>query len=237
MSTGDNIRIYGIREARTIPIRYIGQTKLPLGRRLTLHKYQSTNACKKTAIGKWIRSKKSKDIQIEIVLLRDKAIWNDDEIETIARYRRAGRKLLNLTSGGCGHFGTKLSEETKRKISIALKGKKKSKEHAANISKGKKGYNPTTETREKMRQAQLGKIPANKGSKLTREDREKISVLRGGKPIRVTDKLTGENIGVWQSVSLCAEDLKIHRNAINNVLANRAKSVGSYFVERAGGVI
>lgn len=50
--------------------------------------------------------------------------------------------------------GHSVSEETRRKISEALKGKKHSKERRENISKGRKGKKPTDETRAKLRAAQ-----------------------------------------------------------------------------------
>jgi len=74
--------------------------------------------------------------------------------------------LCNLTEGGEGTSGYKLSEETKKKMSEAKKGKKRifSEEHKKNISKGKighKGYwegkELSEETRAKMSAAKKGK--------------------------------------------------------------------------------
>ena len=74
--------------------------------------------------------------------------------------------LCNLTEGGEGISGFKLSEETRRKMSEAKKGKKRvfSKEHREKLSKantGKEGYwkgkNLSKETKDKMSEAKKGK--------------------------------------------------------------------------------
>ena len=98
---------------------------------------------------------------------------------------------LNIRDGG-GSNG-KISEETKKKMSIAAKGKPKSKEavekmkntkrgkplsdkNKQGISLANKGRIVSTETREKISKA-------NKGHKVSIETREKISKAFKGKPI------------------------------------------------------
>lgn len=67
---------------------------------------------------------------------------------------------FNISNGGdCGNLGTKFSEETKMKMSISRKGKKKkpfSEEHKKNISLSKKGKKMSDETRKNMSIAQSG---------------------------------------------------------------------------------
>lgn len=59
---------------------------------------------------------------------------------------------------GCGdRKGKKVSEETKLKISSAIKGRPRSEKAKENISKGKKGHMVSLETREKIRQSLLKK--------------------------------------------------------------------------------
>ena len=76
------------------------------------------------------------------------------EIEFIAKY---GRKdlglgtLLNLSNGGEGPSGHKASEETKLKMSLASKGRKKSPEACKNMSEVYK--NRSSVTKEKHLQA------------------------------------------------------------------------------------
>lgn len=63
-------------------------------------------------------------VQVRIVVngLTEKAAF-DAERELIANWRSLGAKLVNLTSGGQGLSGFRLSEETKKKLSDANKGK------------------------------------------------------------------------------------------------------------------
>lgn len=80
----------------------------------------------------------------------------------------------NLTIGGDGANGAKLSDETKarmsaahkarqadpelrRRTSEALKGRPKTAEHNARVGAANAGKTPSAETREKLRQANLGK--------------------------------------------------------------------------------
>lgn len=116
---------------------------------------------------------------------------NLKEIELIAKFGRndlGQGTLVNYTDGGEGasnptletrkkqslaRKGRVTSEEAKQKLSIAHKGKKLSEEHKAKLSLAKlgkpsawKGKTASPETREKMRLAKLGK-PSNarKGNK------------------------------------------------------------------------
>ena len=84
--------------------------------------------------------------------------------------------LVNMSDGGDGNFGRKLSEETKAKISAFHKGRPLSPEHIAIITANNKariGYKHSPETiekfkarkktpeeKEKLRQANLGKKPS-----------------------------------------------------------------------------
>lgn len=87
--------------------------------------------------------------------LTEEQAW-DREIELIALYGRKNLNtgpLLNLTSGGmAARSGWNHSEESRRKISEGLKGKKRTAEQ-------KKNYKGTTtsEWAEKIRQANIGR--------------------------------------------------------------------------------
>jgi hypothetical protein len=90
------------------------------------------------------------------------------EIEYIAKYKRKcdGGILINLTIGGDGRNGDKLSEETKRKMSEARKGRKNSPESSLKMVQTRKtngSYIPSEETRKKM--SANGKKNAKYGSK------------------------------------------------------------------------
>jgi hypothetical protein len=115
----------------------------------------------------------------------------------IKTYRSIGVNLANMTDGGDGSFGRTLSEETREKISKAIKNrspetrrkisekisqanKNRSPEIRRKISeslRGNKntlGYKPSLETRKKLSQA-------GKGRKHTEEHKKKMSELNKGK--------------------------------------------------------
>jgi group I intron endonuclease len=75
----------------------------------------------------------------------------------------------NMTPGGEGKkLGSVESNETKRRKSLAHKGKKLSRETIQKMLISKKGYKHSSETIEKLRQFRLGKEPSNKGTKSIR---------------------------------------------------------------------
>jgi len=69
--------------------------------------------------------------------------------------------LRNMTDGGEGCAGRRLSEKTKKKLSDSHKGKKKSIEHRKALSEAAKKRKASKETKEKIRQSSMGvKNPA-----------------------------------------------------------------------------
>lgn len=88
------------------------------------------------------------------------------------------RKLSEAHKGkhSCNK-GKKLSEETKIKISEALKGIKPSDETRKKLSEARKGKKLSEETKKKMSEAHKGK----KGNKLSEEAKKKISESQKGK--------------------------------------------------------
>ena len=96
----------------------------------------------------------------------------------------------NLQDGGeCGRH----SEETRKKISEAIKGKKRSVETRKKMSdnnvrywKGKstpiRGKHHTLEARKKMSEKAKGRVPWNKGKKASAEARANMSAAKKGKP-------------------------------------------------------
>jgi hypothetical protein len=80
-------------------------------------------------------------------------------------------------------WGKKHTEETKQKMSKALKGKKRrktSEETKQKMSEALKGKKHTVETKQKISETLKGQIPWNKGKKHTVETKQKISeTLKG----------------------------------------------------------
>lgn len=102
---------------------------------------------------------------------------NTLEEHYIKKYREQGI-CYNITSGGEGHNGESLSEETKKKISATLKAKK-----MVPWNKGKTGVY-SEETLKKISESGKGRPGWNKGLKLgpmPEETRQKISRANKGK--------------------------------------------------------
>ena len=81
----------------------------------------------------------------------------------------------------CAHKD--ISEETKRKMSEAKKGK-------TPWNRGKSGVSDST--REKMRKSRLGRIPWNKGKSIEMDTRIKLSCVNQGIPLDEFDGFTTE---------------------------------------------
>ena len=79
------------------------------------------------------------------------------------------------------HKGKTLSDETKKKISEANKGKTFSDEHKKKLSEANKGKTHSDETKKKISEAHKGQIPWNKGKTLSEEHKKKMSEARKGK--------------------------------------------------------
>ena len=98
--------------------------------------------------------------------------------------------LLNHTEGGEGPSGLIHTEESRKKMSLAGKGKPKSKRHRENIAAAKKGKPRSDETKQKLREANLGK-------KASPETRAKLADLHTGKTHSeaTKNKIRKANIG------------------------------------------
>lgn len=101
----------------------------------------------------------------------DEATAFELERGLIACLKRMGVPLVNRTEGGEGCVGLVVTDEQKQKLSAALKGRPRgpvSKETGARISAAKTGFKFSAESREKMRQAALGRVVSD-------ETRKKLS--------------------------------------------------------------
>jgi hypothetical protein len=108
--------------------------------------------------------------QYEIEIIIDNLTWDEaciKEREFIKLYGRKDLKtgiLSNLTDGGEGTYGHILTEETKKNISLKLKGRKLN-----------------SDTCNKMSNSKMGNIPSNKGIKMSEEQKIKIGLSNKNK--------------------------------------------------------
>lgn len=122
---------------------------------------------------------------INVVDMPSEALAFQCEVDAIARF---GRKdlgkgpLLNLTDGGEGTSGYIPSAETRKKKSVAMKGKTASLETRKKQSEAHKGKPKSLETRAKMSDAHKGENNHMYGKSPSVETRQKQSEAMKGKP-------------------------------------------------------
>lgn len=194
--------IYALRDPRDGEVRYIGKCNI-LGKRLCAHRNErgDTRKCQ------WIAALGSIGLSPTIEALE--AIdgdWQAAERRWIAHYRALGADLCNHTDGGEGL--TNASPETRQKLSAyrsndwainreknlaisrspvrrdkiskALSGKPKTKEHVAKLPQNSPGWKHTPEAKAKIAAASKGNQHCA-GRRLTAEHKEKIRATSTGR--------------------------------------------------------
>ena len=197
--------VYSLIDPRNKEIRYIGKTVVSLSTRLSQHIYAAKNNKWKSHVNNWIVSvlnSGNNPVVNVLSVVSDKYVLAKEEIRLIAYYLKRGARLTNLTNGGDGAPGRKLSDSSKEKLRKAntgkigyWTGKKRDPETGKKISQaniGKKAWNkgiPLSEDcKKKLRKAMIGRKPSQE----TRRKLEKIWESRRGKkiPIEVCQKIS-----------------------------------------------
>lgn len=194
--------IYGLVDPDTLQIRYIGKAK-NLVIRITNH-FKESKLKYITHKNNWIKFLLSSNKFPKIIILEKctEESLNKCEIKWIKFYREQGANLTNGTDGGDGgrlvgnslekmrksKTGTKLSSETRLKMSIAQKGRisgMAGKTHScktkALLSLIHTGRKFTDESRLKMSKAKKGKF-VSEGAKIN------MSIAHKGKEFSQTTK-------------------------------------------------
>ena len=116
---------------------YVGKSFDPVDR-LETHLWEAKSYRKKrTKLLQWMRRKNAGPV-LQIVL-EETDDWLEAEPFWIAYYRSIGMKLLNMTDGGEGAIGAAASDETRSKQSAVRTGVKKTEETKRKISASLKG--------------------------------------------------------------------------------------------------
>jgi group I intron endonuclease len=128
---------------------------------------------------------KTRIIFLKQNLIEEEAFKHEIYMISVFGRKDLGTGILhNRTGGGDGCSGAIRSEETKQKMSEALKGRIFTEEHKKNIGKSSKGRIFTEETRKKMSNSHLGKLVGEKhswyGKKHTEETKKQLSELNRG---------------------------------------------------------
>tara|TARA_Y100000310_G_C20700591_1_gene829509 strand:- start:2655 stop:3407 length:753 start_codon:yes stop_codon:yes gene_type:complete len=179
MDTNNEFLIYGLADPVSNEIRYIGKSTSGSKRpKEHLHKCKSKREFH-TYKARWIKKLIRNGLSYKIVILEilcdnDHDLLLRREQDWIKLGREAGWPLTNLSDGGTGMYGLKHSQKTKRKMSLAHKGKPSK----------LKGRKMPESTKKKLSKANKGKKPSDKciaasiewhtGRKLSKDHKQKL---------------------------------------------------------------
>jgi len=103
------------------------------------------------------------------------AVAEEARLHHLYQVHKDGRFLNRATADGNFHTcGVSPSEETRQKISEALKGRSNSATHNQRISAAKMGHATSEETRRKISASRKGQAPWNKGKKTGPRKAQKV---------------------------------------------------------------
>lgn len=169
--------IYALRDSRGL-VRYVGKAVVPSDRYHDHLRLKSGPHC-----SRWVASavRSGGHVQMEVLEWCPDRIWEERERHWISFGKMHGWNLTNHNPGGVGmkpgpqpwQLRKVLSEETRRRISIASKGRVKSQRERERLSQSLMGHTITEETRAKISEA-------NKGRRWSAEARMQMSTTRRG---------------------------------------------------------
>jgi hypothetical protein len=168
--------VYGLYDPRTGELRYIGQTKQTLKKRLMAHLRQS-NIARGHRSAHWVQSLGALPIICELGVAETKDDLDRLETSLIAAYREKGVRLTNHADGGGGTSGFTHRKETRDRMSLARAGRPKSEETKARMSESGKN--------DPQRVAACGRLGSSlAGKPKSTEHRKKLSRALKGRPGR-----------------------------------------------------
>ena len=154
--------------------QYIGIAKNSLQNRFSVHVAEAKSGSM-TALHKSIRKYGADAFIKEILVVSNYEYIRDLEIKAIEAFKTMSPNGYNLTIGGDGTNGYFHTDCTKQKISDLAKIKMADPERRSHLSKLNIGKKLSTETKEKIRLASLGKKPML-GKSHSAEAKHKISL-------------------------------------------------------------
>jgi hypothetical protein len=163
-------------DPRSNQVRYVGKGKENRAFTLTHRSARHKN---------WINKLKSLGL-IPIIQIIENNLSEEEafskEKYLIAEYRSRNVDLTNLTDGGEGISGYKHTQETRKKVAEAGKGRTVTDETREKISKGLIGKKRSQETKDKISLLHKGRPSWHKGKVRSEEFKNKVSASKRGKP-------------------------------------------------------
>lgn len=205
----DTLYIYALLDPRTDAIRYVGMSKCP-EMRLRDHRKDKANSHKTH----WIQQLKQYGIEPKVYILEECDItnWQVKEQLWISGLRRLGYSLTNTTDGGEGAIGLVVSIETREKLAASRLGRKfgsHSEETKRKIGLASKGRECKEEVKDKLRQMRLG-------SKATDETRQKMSARH--KSIHQTSEWVEKRTMSRRGCKMSVEAVKINSECHKGII-------------------
>jgi group I intron endonuclease len=185
---------------------YIGQTIFDNpSKRWNTHKSNFKKEKHQEYLYRAIRKYGIENFEFSIICICKKEELSQLECNYIKEYNTFGNGY-NMTSGGEGTRGYKASEETRKKISLAGKGRVPTEETRKKLSISNKGRKVSEETREKLRKASTGVIKK-------KETIEKLKIALSHRIIKdsTREKLRNNMIGKPKSPEHIANVKKAKR--------------------------
>lgn len=162
--------IYALKDPRTDVVHYVGQTTRGASRRNEVNKVSYLGDRKDHAVKAWVNGLRGDGLRPVFSALE--FLNSKDELDAAERgWIRYGRSqgwpLLNLTDGGKGQLGRKISDETRQKLRDAIE--RRGPEVMEKMWAANRGTHHTDEHK-----AKIG--AALKGKPLAEETKKKISI-------------------------------------------------------------
>lgn len=202
-----NVYIYALICPKTKHIRYVGKSVEPYKRYLN---HLTENS--KTHKNNWLKSLNDDKPEFMILDICNEEDWIFWEQYWISQCKTWGYNLTNMTIGGDGSSGMKLSEDHKLRISKSLIGHEVSLETRSKISKSNKGVKKSLTHIENLKLAHKGKAPKTKKRFVRKIEQYE------------NDKL----IKIWDSIKEASKYYNVNPSSISHCCAGRKKTIKGY---------
>jgi len=161
---------------------YIGQS-VDIERRFNTYRHSRAKNQRflELSFRKYGTDNHSFDVYLAVEDSCDEATLDAHEIRIISEFKERGVALLNITNGGSGSVGLRLSEEAKAKLRAKAIGRTHSEATRAKLSKALKGKRFTDEHKHRLSLALRGRPVV--GHKHTEESKLKIANALRGRPL------------------------------------------------------
>lgn len=242
----NNYKIYTLSVPESEEIRYVGMTCQSVHKRLNHH----INVMYPSHKTNWIKSLRLNG-SFPVVNVIDEGLTHDEaaymEQQYIKLYKAAGAKLTNMTKGGTGTPGHKVTDEAKHKLKQLWTGYKHTDEAKKKMSDHQKvhgnpflGKTHSEETRNKMSIATTGKNLGDSNPSKRDDVKAKISAFHKGKVLSDDTKkkialsryvpiiqcdLLGNPIKTWASAIEMTKATGIPSDNISKACKGRVKTV------------